>query len=454
MGPESVKRLLYILASIFFFSTALAVGTTAASNGLELESIEVIAGDDKPEQVVFKFNGSHTPKSFRLNGDNPRLVFDFYGVKYLSDINRIDDVGGNIVAGIRVGRHNEPPKTRVVVDIQKDSPYLHEQTFNVSNNSLVVTFTPDIAQISAQQEPTVQPQRIEVDSFKVVHSDSEAKPESEPPAPPLPPAPAPPVAQQSDTSGSAQPEQAAVAEQPAVKDDTAAAEKAAAEEGTAQPQRIEVDSTKVVHSGSQTEPKSEQPATDETAVTQDQEEEVDIAASPQEEAEEPSASSPAAEPDTPPTPPVQPSEPSGTDQQTQVARPEQPPEPLSTDEADIVPVLLDVAFEKSINESETVLFRLNHFYPPLVFGIEKGEPRVVCDFFDAEIADQIPPVIEAGGQFIDRIMVTNESDPDKVRVELVLMPNRNYDLQQLFFKEDNLFVVIVKELQEDSAAAN
>jgi hypothetical protein len=34
------------------------------------------------------------------------------------------------------------------------------------------------------------------------------------------------------------------------------------------------------------------------------------------------------------------------------------------------------------------------------------------------------------------------------------MPNRNYDLQQLFFKEDNLFVVIVKELQEDSAAAN
>jgi hypothetical protein len=138
----------------------------------------------------------------------------------------------------------------------------------------------------------------------------------------------------------------------------------------------------------------------------------------------------------------------------QVAKTTPSPDEQSTEAADIVPVLLDVSFEKSINESETVLFRLNHFYPPLVFGIEKGEPRVVCDFFDAEIDENIPPEIEAGGQFVDRIMVTKEADPDKVRVELVLMPNRNYDLQQLFFKEDNLFVVIVKELQEDSATAN
>jgi len=42
----------------------------------------------------------------------------------------------------------------------------------------------------------------------------------------------------------------------------------------------------------------------------------------------------------------------------------------------------------------------------------------------------------------------------KVRVELVLVPTRNYDLQQLFFKEDNLFVIIVKELQNGSEVSN
>ena len=347
-------------------------------------------------------------------------MFDFYGVNYPSEVYRIDDVGGSIIATIRVGRHFDPPKTRVVVDIQQDSPYFHEQTFNVSNNSLVVTFTPDLAQISKQQVPTSLPPRIEADSTKVVFSGDQIKPEREPSVP-----------DQEETT-------------------------------PAQDTTVEIAETPPEKNQEPTKPSLE------------------------EETESPVATAPPAPPDS--TPPAQPSEPIGTDQSTQVAKPEppveperdqpiqvakpeppvepqrdqptqvakpEPPvEPQSTEPTDIVPVLLDVSFEKSINESETVLFRLNHFYPPLVFGIEKGEPRVVCDFFDAEIDDNVPREIEAGGQFVDRIMVTNESDPDKVRVELVLMPNRNYDLQQLFFKEDNLFVVIVKELPEDSTAAN
>jgi hypothetical protein len=126
----------------------------------------------------------------------------------------------------------------------------------------------------------------------------------------------------------------------------------------------------------------------------------------------------------------------------------------STQIEDIKPVLLDVSFEKSINGSETVMFRLNHFYPPLVFGVEKGEPRVICHFLDASIGENIPPEIEAGGQFVSRITIAEEPDPAKVRVELVLVPTRNYDLQQLFFKEDNLFVIIVKELQNGSEVSN
>jgi hypothetical protein len=246
-----------------------------------------------------------------------------------------------------------------------------------------------------------------------------------------------------------------------------------------QPVRIKVGAGKVVHSQPETpatpadetppaEPESETPAEPESVppaapeseppVTADTQKPVEVEEAPAETAPPPPP--PAPEESAPPAPPVppeqpeQPEKPVDIDQQDQASQPEQPAQPESGEVEDVVPVLLDVSFEKSINESETVLFRLNHFYPPLVFGIEKGEPRVVCDFFDAEIDENIPPEIEAGGEFVDRILVTNESDPDKVRVELVLMPNRNYDLQQLFFKEENLFVVIIKELQEDSAAAN
>lgn len=43
-------------------------------------------------------------------------------------------------------------------------------------------------------------------------------------------------------------------------------------------------------------------------------------------------------------------------------------------------------------------------------------------------------------------------DPEKVRVVLDLAANRDYDLQQVFFRKDNLFVLIVNELTPDQGA--
>ena len=407
MGPEIVKRLLYILSFFLIFSTTVSAVAQDTSTDPILESIEVTAGNDKPEQVVFKLNSSHTPRIFRLNGDRPRLVLDFYGIKYPSRIDRISDIGGDIIAGVRVGRHNEPPKTRVVVDIQKDSPYQYDQTFNVSNNSLVVTLSPDVPAAAQTEEASTEPQRIGAESAKIVHSQTEktGRPETEEPV----------------VSEEVQP---ASEVEPATTQDLA--------EGSQQigdaPIQKESDEKTAMQTAESTlkQPVPEPPAPEQPAP------------------EPPAPEQPAPEPPAPEQPaPEQPA-------------PEQPaPEPAAPEQGeDIKPVLLDISFEKSINNSETVLFRLNHFYPPLVFGIEKGEPRVVCDFIDAGIDEKIPSIIEVGGQYVNRINVSNESDPDKVRVELVLMPNRNYDLQQLFFKEENLFVVIVKELTEGGAGTN
>ena len=402
MGPQIVKRLLTILASVFVFSTPFAVMAADEPKDLVLESIEVIAGNDKPEQVVFKFNGSHTPKSFRIEGDNPRLVFDFFGVKYASAVNRISDVGGNIIAGVRVGKHYEPPKTRVVVDIQQDSPYVSEQTFNVSNNILTVTFSPDLEGLSAIEQQPDQLPRIEVDSPKIVHSLT------------------------------------AVQSQP---DDTQSVEVEEQQASTAQPD--DSPSVEVEEQQTSTDQGDEGQSTVETA------------------AEATTKISPTAQPDSETVQSADMAQETDEQDEEQTAavaetdKGEQQLEPQQGVQAEeIGPVLLEVSFEKSINNSETVLFRLNHFYPPLVFGVEKGEPRVICHFLDARIGSAIPSSIDAGGQFIDRILVSEEPDPDKVRVELVLVPNRNYDLQQLFFKEENLFVIIVKELQDEAAQSN
>ncbi|MCI5158676.1 MAG: hypothetical protein D3906_09615 [Candidatus Electrothrix sp. AUS1_2] len=39
-----------------------------------------------------------------------------------------------------------------------------------------------------------------------------------------------------------------------------------------------------------------------------------------------------------------------------------------------------------------------------------------------------------------------EEEEKKIRVVLDLVPNYSYDLQQVFFKEENLFVIIINTL--------
>ena len=386
-----VKRLTAISGCILFCLAAAQAAAQTEQESPVIESISVFAGSSEPEQVVFKLSGSHTPKIFRIEGERPRLVFDFQGIGYPAGVDKIPDVGGKIIAGVRVGMHANPLKTRVVVDIQKNSPYQYDSVFNVSNNHLVVSFLADFPDSGGSDAAAESgPRHIGFEQLKVVYG-SAGDPEA-------------------SASSQAEP-----------------AEPEPPEQQTEEPDRpvavITADAAKRIVTPTRPE-----------AVT--------------EEAPPPAAAAatePAAATDTPPSPEV--AEPIGQEAA--------PAGTAAIDTAETVDsVLLDVSFEQSINMSETVLFRLNHFSPPLVFGIEKGEPRVVCDFLDTRLGESVPALIETGGDFINRITISAQDDPRKARVELILLPNRHYDLQQLFFKEDNLFVVIVKELPKEGAQTN
>ncbi len=108
--------------------------------------------------------------------------------------------------------------------------------------------------------------------------------------------------------------------------------------------------------------------------------------------------------------------------------------------------LLEISFDNSSNKGEMVIFRLNDFYPPTVSAIEEETPQVLCDFMDMELGSDVKDVILAEGKYVQRIRTARHGGPDKVRVVLDLSPDRDYDLQQVFFKNDNLFVLIVNEL--------
>lgn len=110
------------------------------------------------------------------------------------------------------------------------------------------------------------------------------------------------------------------------------------------------------------------------------------------------------------------------------------------------PRVLNISFDDSSAKGEMVLFHLSGFHPPSVSAAEKDNPRVFCDFPGMDMDKGVEEVITAKGKFVERISTVKQNMPEKVRVVLHLVPNRDYDLQQVFFKNDNLFVLIVNEL--------
>jgi hypothetical protein len=107
-------------------------------------------------------------------------------------------------------------------------------------------------------------------------------------------------------------------------------------------------------------------------------------------------------------------------------------------------VINKISFEQSPDKGEKVLFQLTNFHPPVIFGVEEGNPSIVCDFIDAKIEDKVPGVISADGEFVKQVRVEKTEKSHKIRVVLDLVPNRHYDLQQVYFKEENLYVLFVK----------
>ncbi len=111
------------------------------------------------------------------------------------------------------------------------------------------------------------------------------------------------------------------------------------------------------------------------------------------------------------------------------------------------PVLLELSFEDTSSKGEMVLFKLNGFYPPTVTGEEEGTPLVICNFAGTRLGEEVQKSMEIGGEFIQRLQVVQPQGSDAVRVTVELVPSKNYDLQQVFFKEDNLFVIIVNSYE-------
>ena len=104
----------------------------------------------------------------------------------------------------------------------------------------------------------------------------------------------------------------------------------------------------------------------------------------------------------------------------------------------------EIEFIMTPEGEEIVSFLLTGYYPPKTFSVIKDKPRVICDFFDANLGTGIERFQELNGDFVQQIRIgIHKGSRPKIRVIIDLVPDENYDIRPVFFKEDNLYTLIV-----------
>ena len=426
----------------------LFCGLAAAAVRPELRDLRFSTVAPGTEKVVLHLNGSYSPKVFTMKGETPRLVLDFAGMTHSTGVNPLTVVNGALVQRIRVGVHpGEAPKTRVVLDLATLAGVSFDQRFDPAASTLTIELTgkgkaatPASPAVTGRTAPGPTQNRT---ATRTMPSTRLAKP---PLAANTGKAVAPSVPA-ADTgkqlgAGAATGAIGAADGAPAAQQKEAAAEPVAAAPARQDkpPQTTATPETPAATNAAATPAAATgQPAVADTAAGK--------AAPPV--AAQGAATTPGDQPDR--TAAAQAPQAAVDDTTARTAAPQTqaaagtaaPPAPA----APAGPVLESVTFDGKSPKGEMVLFKLNTFHPPEVHGVEQGIPRVICDFKDTRLADSAQNLIKTDGQHVKVIRLSKTVKPEKVRVVLDLEPNRSYDLQQVFFKEDNLFVIIVNTVQ-------
>ena len=405
----------------------LICGLAAAEVRPELRALRFSAVAPGSEKVVLQLNGSYSPKVFTMKGETPRIVLDFADMTHSGKVSPLTVVNGALVQRIRVGMHpGDAPKTRVVLDLATFAGVSFDQRFDPAASTLTIELTgkgkgatPATRTVTARKDPAPT-------------NTTQAAARTTPPAKEAAAAPtvaaakaAKPTAPPADTARTGATAIGPASGAPAATQKEAAAkpaEPAPPAEAKPAPTAAKPEPPAVTGAAGTPAAAVEQPAVTATAA--------DKAATPAAAKGEAASGD-----DKPAQTAAVPQSQAAADDKAAV-----PAEPTG-------PVLESVTFDGKSPKGEMVLFKLNEFHPPEVHGVEQGVPRVICDFKDTRLADSAQSLIKTDGKHVKVIRVSKTRNPEKVRVVLDLVPNRSYDLQQVFFKEDNLFVIIVNTVK-------
>ena len=109
-------------------------------------------------------------------------------------------------------------------------------------------------------------------------------------------------------------------------------------------------------------------------------------------------------------------------------------------------IIKEIEYVMTPEGEEMVTFLLSEKYPPKTFSIAGDRPKVICDFFNAQLGAGIERYLKVDGELIKQIRIgVHKGSRSKIRVVLDLVPDNEYKIKPVFFEKDDLYALIVKK---------
>ena len=119
-----------------------------------------------------------------------------------------------------------------------------------------------------------------------------------------------------------------------------------------------------------------------------------------------------------------------------------PVSPLAGMEAILIK---NMTFKKEKEGHEKFLIEFNRFNEPKIFSIDGKKPRIVIDIHNVSSVRSGLSRIDVNGTLIKQIRTALDRKTNGMRIVIDVEANRNYEVDQTFYKAENIFVVDISE---------
>lgn len=133
---------------------------------------------------------------------------------------------------------------------------------------------------------------------------------------------------------------------------------------------------------------------------------------------------------------------SGTDSRLK----SEPPSPKASDISGSSRKIVEIGSDLTLPSAEMITIVLTGLFPPQTQVIEGRTPKIICDFPDVLMEKTIKRTIPIHGKYVLQVRTGIHPPPEpKSRIVIDLAPDHDYQVEQLFYEQNNRYSMIIRE---------